>query len=275
MQSSLLQRAVAVIASGEAILRYDRESHIAVLSLERHARKNAIGQRLLDEIEAAIHVCSRPDMAVRCLLLESRVPGVFCAGADLKERKEMSVEAARAFVDKLRSTFTLLEDLAIPTISVMEGKALGGGMELALATDLRVAGSGATMGFPEAGLAIIPGAGGTFRAPALVGISGALELILSAEQVDATQAKEMGLVNRVVPCGTAAEAAMALAKRISQNGPVGVRAAKRAVRAAYGRPRAEGIATEQACYEEVLATEDRLEGLRAFAEKRSPRYLGK
>ena len=148
-------------------------------------------------------------------------------------------------------------------------------MELALALDMRVAGDGAVVGFPETGLAIIPGAGGTVRAPAVLGVSRALELILTAEQVSAQRALEFGLVNRVVPAGSALEVAFDLAQRIAKNGPIGVCAAKKAVRRTVGKTRAEAMKVEAEQYEVVLATEDRLEGLKAFAEHRPPVYKGK
>lgn len=278
-----------VLLQDECVLRYDTTSQVAVLSMERHARKNAIGANFLSCIQKAIDVCNAgaptnttsaaaaaaDAVPVRCLIVTSAVPKVFCAGADLKERKDMSVAQSREFVQRLRQTFNNLEDLPIPTIAAIEGKALGGGMELALALDMRVAGDGAAVGFPETGLAIIPGAGGTVRAPAVLGVSRALELILTAEQVSAQRALELGLVNRVVPSGSALEAAFDLALRIAKNGPLGVCAAKKAVRSTVGKTRAEAMAVEAAQYEVVLATEDRLEGLKAFAEHRTPLYKGK
>lgn len=272
----------------ECVLRYDAASQVAVLSMERHARKNAIGASFLSCLQKAIDVCNAgapcataniatatDAIPVRCLIVSSAVPKVFCAGADLKERKGMNVAQSREFVQRLRQTFNNLEDLPIPTIAAIEGKALGGGMELALALDMRVAGDGAVVGFPETGLAIIPGAGGTVRAPAVLGVSRALELILTAEQVSAQRALEFGLVNRVVPAGSALEVAFDLAQRIAKNGPIGVCAAKKAVRRTVGKTRAEAMKVEAEQYEVVLATEDRLEGLKAFAEHRPPVYKGK
>lgn len=272
--------AMRVLFAREGVMRFDPESHVALFSLERHARKNAIGRQLLADMQHAIRVCTgkgegqTPPVSVRCLVLESRVPGVFCAGADLKERATMPVEEARQFVDSLRSTFSEFEDLDIPTIAAIEGKALGGGMELALSVDIRVAGEEAVMGFPETGLAIIPGAGGTVRAPRLIGVSKALELILTADPVNAKAAQEMGLVNRTVKAGDATRTALDIALRIARNGPLGVRSAKKSVKEGCGLSRAAAMAKEHECYETVLASQDRLEGLAAFNEKREPKYKG-
>lgn len=274
--------AMLPVCGTEGRLRYDPASHVALFSMERPARKNAIGKLLLADMQAAIKVCREGGATAdgapvrpRCLVVESRVPGVFCAGADLKERAALTTDEARHFVDSLRGAFCELEDLQIPTIAAVEGKALGGGLELALAADMRVAGDGASMGFPETGLAIVPGAGGTVRAPRLIGASRALEMILTAQPIAAARACEMGLVNRTVPAGTATESALATALQMARNGPVGVQSAKRSVKEGAGLGTAAAMAKEQECYEVVLATEDRLEGLRSFNEKRAPAYQGK
>lgn len=278
MQRTTLLRAAAAmrtLLTGECTLSYEADSMVALLSLTRPARRNAIGKEMLKGLQDTIAICADPAHSVRCLVVESRVDGIFCAGADLKERKSMDVDSARAFVDSLRQTFCDMEGLAIPTISAIEGKALGGGLELALATDLRVVGMNAKLGFPETGLGIIPGAGGTVRAPAVMGLCYALELIFTAEQVSAARANEMGLVNEVVPAGKATERALELARRIATNGPLAVAAAKQSVRTGYRLPTGEAMQCEHAAYEKVLASADRTEGLRAFAEKRSPVYTGK
>ena len=130
-----------------------------------------------------------------CVILRSAVPGMFCAGADLKERKDMQPEEVRAFLRKLKSTFLLFENLSCPTISVIDGACLGGGLELALCSDLRVATKTATLGLPETSLAIIPGAGGTQRLPRLIGTSKAKELIYTGDKLNGEEALRLGLVN--------------------------------------------------------------------------------
>ena len=178
------------------------------------------------------------------------------------------------FVEDIRVAFTELEELPVPTLAVLEGGAYGGGLELALAADLRVAGAEARMGLVETALAIIPGAGGTQRLPRLIGASRAKELIFTARRIGAKEAGRLGLVDRVVTAGGALESALALAREMLPNGPVALRMAKMAVNQGMGLELAAGLAIERACYAQVLPTQDRLEGLAAFREKRPPRYRG-
>ena len=250
------------------------ENCIGTAILNRPGRKNAIGRQLISELRDAIRLCGDSAHGVRCLIVASAVPGVFCSGADLKERREMSVDAAREFVDQLRSTFCEMEDLSIPTIAVIEGKALGGGLELALACDLRIAGDGSELGVPETSLGIIPGAGGTQRLSKTVGLAFAKELSFTALPITAERAERIGLVNGRTPGGHALAEAQRIATRIADNGPIAVRAAKSAIAGGFGKPRSEGMEIERVNYEKVLASKDRIEGLRAFVEKRKPQYRG-
>ncbi|HEX9009450.1 MAG TPA: enoyl-CoA hydratase-related protein [Holophagaceae bacterium] len=249
------------------------DAGIVLLGLDRPEAKNALGCRLMDEFREALAEL-RFDAAVRVVVLHSLVPGVFCAGADLKERATMAPPEVGAFVHGLRAGFTELEDLPVPVIAALEGAAFGGGLELALAADLRVAGADAKMGLVETSLAIIPGAGGTQRLPRLIGRSKAKELIFTGRRIDAAEAGRLGLVDRVVPAGGALDGALALAREILPNGPVALRMAKLAVNRGLELDRDSGLAFEQACYAQVIPTKDRLEGLAAFREKRRPRYKG-
>jgi len=249
------------------------DAGIVLLGLDRPAAKNALGRQLLAEFRQAL-ADLRSDPAVRVVVVHSLVPGVFCAGADLKERAGMAQAEAVAFVQGLRAAFTELEDLPMPVVAALEGAAFGGGLELALAADLRVAGAGAKMGLVETSLAIIPGAGGTQRLPRLIGASRAKELIFSARRIDAAEAERLGLVNRAAPAGGALEAALTLAREILPNGPVALRMVKQAVNRGLGLDRDSGLALEQACYAQVIPTQDRLEGLAAFRDKRKPQYRG-
>ena len=250
-----------------------KDEGLVLLGLDRPEAKNALGRQLMDEFRQAL-AALRFDPSVRVVVLHSLVPGVFCAGADLKERATMAPAEVAAFVHGLRSGFTELEDLPMPVIAVLEGAAFGGGLELALAADLRVAGAEAKVGLVETALAIIPGAGGTQRLPRLIGASRAKELIFTARRIDAAEAGRLGLVDRVVPAGKALDGALALAREILPNGPVALRMAKLAVNRGLELDRDSGLAFEQACYAQVIPTKDRLEGLAAFKEKRRPQYKG-
>lgn len=204
----------------------------------------------------------------------SSVPKVFCAGADLKERVDMSESETKIFVNSLRSTFSFLEAVRIPTIAIIEGVALGGGLEMALACDIRICGDRAIMGFPETTLAIIPGAGGTQRLPRLVGKAVAKDFIFTGRRIEGEEALSVGLVNYCVPDGEAYSKALAIARDINLKGPVAVRMAKRAINEGVETDLTSALALEEDCYDQVLSTKDRREGLAAFAEKRKPIYIG-
>jgi methylglutaconyl-CoA hydratase len=249
------------------------DAGIVLLGLDRPAAKNALGRQLLSEFREAL-TALRSDAGVRVVVVHSLAAGIFCAGADLKERAEMSPDEAAAFVESIRAAFTELEGLPMPTIAAIEGGAFGGGLELALAADLRVAGSEAKMGLVETALAIIPGGGGTQRLPRLIGLSPAKELIFTARRIGAEEAGRLGLVDQLAAAGEALSCALMLAREILPNGPVALRLAKQALNRGSELDLAGGLAFEQACYAQVLSTKDRLEGLAAFREKRNPRFRG-
>eukprot|EP00899_Mesostigma_viride_P003966 jgi/Mesvir1/13570/Mv02989-RA.1 len=186
---------------------------IAVVSLSRPNARNAIGRRMLTQLTEAIHEIHHHE-GLRAVILRSTVDKVFCAGADLKERLAMSEQETLAFVNRLRSTFSQVAELPMATIAAIEGHALGGGLELALACDLRVASKGARLGLPETSLAIIPGAGGTQRLPRLIGVSKAKEMIFTGAIVDGVGAASIGLVDDCVDDGKAYERALLLAQAI-------------------------------------------------------------
>lgn len=243
---------------------------IAHLAFDRPKQRNAISRDMNNEFHDYIKkiVTNSPDVAnVRALILSSTNEGVFCAGADLKERKTFTSHDTAEFLFKLNSTLDLISDrVPIPTIAAIQGKALGGGLEIALAADFRILASTASVGLPETRLAIIPGAGGTHRLPKLVGYSKALELIASGSPVSAEEALKIGLANRV---GTNAdEEALQLAHQICSGGPLAIKAAKMAVRGA-------SHSAERAAYAQVVDTEDKHEALAAFSEKRKPVFKGR
>ncbi|MBS1767132.1 MAG: enoyl-CoA hydratase/isomerase family protein [Acidobacteria bacterium] len=260
-----------------AELRIERlqggDEGIVLLGLDRPASKNALGRQLLGEFREAL-ASLKADRSARVVVLHSLVAGVFCAGADLKERAGMEPVEVERFVKGLRQSFTDLEHLPQPVIAAIEGAALGGGLELALACDLRVAGGDAKLGLPETGLAIIPGAGGTQRLPRLIGRSKAKELIFTGRRIGAEQAAVLGLVDHAAPAGQALATALEIAREILPNGPIALRAAKAAINGGLELDLDAGLALERACYGEVIPTKDRLEGLAAFREKRKPVYRG-
>ncbi|KAI8560903.1 hypothetical protein RHMOL_Rhmol04G0292000 [Rhododendron molle] len=246
---------------------------IVEVNLDRPGVKNAIGWDMLRGLQHSLEAISR-DSSANVLMIRSSVPKVFCAGADLKERKTMSSSEVQDFVNTLRSTFSYLEALCIPSIAVVEGAAFGGGLEMALSCDLRICGEDAVLSMPETGLAIIPGAGGTQRLPRLVGRSVAKELIFTGRKICGRDAVSMGLANYCVPSGEAHLKALEIAQSINQKGPLAIRLAKRAINEGFEVGLASALALEEECYEQLLNTKDRLEGLAAFAEKRKPKYVG-
>lgn len=255
------------------LVRCERDGDIVTLTIDRPEVMNCMSFPTLKRLRSLFHELSQ-DLSVRAVLITGTGERSFCAGADLKERRTMPAERVPLFVKNIRRTMDDLEALPQPTIGVVNGFAFGGGTELLLACDMRVAAPHAKLGLTEVSLAIIPGAGGTQRLPRLIGKARAKDLILTARRLDAAEALEFGLVNRVAPEGKLMATALELAAEIAKHGPVAVRAAKRAVDEGCELSLAEGLAVEAACYEETLPTQDRLEALAAFAEKRPPKFTG-
>jgi enoyl-CoA hydratase/carnithine racemase len=198
----------------------------------------------------------------------------FCAGADLKERARMSAAEVHGFHRGLREALGAIEAAPQPVIAAINGAALGGGLELALACDLRVAAEAAQLGLPEVSLGIIPGAGGTQRLARLVGVGRAKDLVLTARRIGAAEALAMGLVTRVAPAGRLLDDALALAAEVARNAPISLRQAKRAIDGGLHLPLEEALDLENRLYQDCLGTKDRVEALRAFAEKRPPVFTG-
>ncbi|KAH8421024.1 hypothetical protein KR222_004014 [Zaprionus bogoriensis] len=270
----------ALLGDGNEVLveRLDGEQKgITVLGLNRPAAKNSFSRGLVNTFSDILEDIKR-DNASRVVVLRSLTPGVFCAGADLKERQGMTTEETKEFVTQLRGLLISIEQLPMPVIAALDGVALGGGLEMALACDIRTAATNAKMGLVETRLAIIPGAGGTQRLPRILSPALAKELIFTARVLDGTEAKELGLVNHVVQQNEAKDAAyqraLKVAEEILPNGPVGVRMAKLAVDKGMQVDLSSGYSIEEICYDQVIPTKDRLEGLAAFAEKRKPVYKG-
>lgn len=259
------------------------ESHFTVNSLDngvkefvlnRPKQRNALSKRLISEFEEAIKdVNSTND--TRAIILRSAEPGMFCAGADLKERKGMSQLESVNFVKTLRRLFHEFSQIHCPTISLVDGATLGGGLELALSSDIRISTEQAIIGLPETSLAIIPGAGGTQTLSRIVGEAVAKELIFTAARISPQRALQLGIVNYVEKdYDTAYQKVQEIAQKICSNGPIGVRMAKTAISKGMNVSKEDGLKIEELCYAQILPTKDRLEGLKAFAEKRKPEYKG-
>jgi len=250
---------------------------IAVIGLNRPAARNAIGRNLANQLHEAVEDLKYKNN-LRVLIIRSLVPGIFCAGADLKERAKMAPEEVGPFVGKLRGVLHEMQKIPFPTIAAVDGVAVGGGLEMALGYDMRVASSNAKMGLVETKLAIIPGAGGTQNLARVVGTSKAKELIFTGRVVSGSEAFDMGLVNHFVQQNQDGDAAyqraLEVAMEITPQGPVALRMAKQAINCGSEVNLSTGLQFEQACYAQVIPTKDRLEGLKAFREKRKPKYEG-
>ncbi|XP_020832349.1 methylglutaconyl-CoA hydratase, mitochondrial isoform X1 [Phascolarctos cinereus] len=276
-----LSRSYGSEAKGDEELRVryleEENKGIVVLGINRSYAKNALSKNLIKMLSKAVDSL-KSDKKVRTIIVRSEVPGIFCAGADLKERAQMNLNEVSSFVSKSRAVINEIANLPMPTIAAIDGIALGGGLELALACDIRVAASSAKMGLVETKLAIIPGAGGTQRLPRVIGMSLAKEMIFSARVLDGQEAKSIGLISHVLEQNEKGDAAyrkaLALAKEFLPQGPVAVRVAKLAINQGMEVDLVTGLAIEEACYAQTIPTKDRLEGLLAFKEKRPPRYKG-
>ena len=256
-------------------LRVELRGTALILTLDRLERHNALSRQLIEELGRAARVAAS-DPAVRAIVLTGAGEKAFCAGADLKERQSLTKDQVREVVRLYRSEFGALDRSPKPVIAALNGVALGGGLELALMADMRVAAAHAQIGLPETSLAIIPGAGGTQKLPRIVGEARAKEMILLGRRLSAEEALTWGLVNRVVPAGAnLVDDTLAFLKPILEGAPVAQAAALEAIDAGFDVDLATGMQLEILAYERVLVSEDRDEALRAFGEKRPPNYQGK
>ena len=258
--------------SDSLVLR-QRHGRVELLTLNRPEKRNALSEPLRQALIAAIDD-SAGDAAVRALVITGAGEKAFVAGADVGELAARSVVEQQR-VMRERRVYDVVAALPKPVIAAVNGACLGGGLELALACDVRIASSTATFGQPEVRLGLIPGGGATQRLPRVVGLGAALKLVMSGEAVPADEALRMGLADEVVPPADLVPRALALAERIAANSPAAVAAAKRAVHAALDTPLAAGLALERALFLVCFAGDDRLEGTRAFLEKRPPEFSGR
>lgn len=258
---------------GKTILVNKMENGIVLITLNRPEAANALSVEMLDDFRDAILTC-KYDKSVRCLIITGAGEKAFCAGADLKERAEMDAVQVRKTVSLIRDNINALEGLPQPVIAAVNGVAFGGGTELALASDIRIAAETAKLGLTETSLGIIPGAGGTQRLSRLIGKGRAKELIFTARRIDASEALEIGLVEYMTSSKRLIDKALEIAGQIVRNGPIAVSQAKFAIEKGYDVDLNTGLSIEQNAYEVTIPTKDRLEGLQAFKEKRAPIYIG-
>jgi enoyl-CoA hydratase/carnithine racemase len=252
------------------LVEISRDGHVALLRLNRPEARNALSPELMEELAGELERLD-PDPEVRCVVIAGSEK-VFAAGADIKAMAE------RSFAEALRhpaaSFWRRLAAVKTPMIAAVSGYALGGGCELALACDLIVAAESAKFGQPEINLGIIPGGGGTQRLARVLGKQRAMELVLTGRRFGAEEARELGLVNKVVADDAWLDEAMALAGTVAEQPPIASRLAKQAVLVAEETALSPGIENERRLYELAMATEDRVEGMNAFLEKREPNFEG-
>ncbi len=258
----------------EAILLSEQRDEVVLITLNRPEAMNACDFALLHALAAKINAI-RFDTSVRVIIITGAGDRAFCSGADLKERATLSPIQVKEYIFTIRNLFTAIEQLNKPVIAAVNGVALGGGTELALASDIRFASETATMGLTETRLAIIPGAGGTQRLPRLIGKGKAKELIFTGRRIGATEAFGIGLVNKVCAPDALIDTCRAMAAEICETGPVAIEQAKYAINHGMETDLYTGLAIESNAYWVCIPTEDRLEGLAAFREKRKPVYKGR
>lgn len=257
-----------------AVRRDPAAPHVAELVLDRPRAMNAVSTELSGRLaEACAALCDDP--GVRATVLTSSSEKAFCVGADLKERNGFSDAEMARHRPHSRAGYAAVLELPMPTVAAVHGYALGGGFELALSCDLIVADPSAVVGLPEVSVGVIPGGGGTQLLPRRVGAARAAELVFTARRVEAEEARALGLVDVPAEPGRDRAEALALASRIAANSPVGLRAAKRALRTGWGLDLRAGLEVEDAAWRTVAFSGDRAEGVAAFNEKRKPDWPGR
>ncbi|WP_138430539.1 enoyl-CoA hydratase/isomerase family protein [Fodinibius saliphilus] len=256
--------------SYDTVLCKTDDQGIATVTINRPKKLNALNDNVLNDL-VDVFKAIQVDENIEAVIVTGAGDKAFVAGADIKELRELDNRSGRMASQKGQQIFQLIEDTRRPVIGAINGYALGGGAELAMACHLRIASENAAFGLPEVGLGLIPGYGGTQRLTRLLGRARALEMILTGKQVKAEEAAELGLVNKVTD-GDPAEAARELIKKILSNGPVAVRSA---IKAVYHSDHQNGYQIEADLFGELCETEDFVEGTSAFLEKRKPDFKGK
>ena len=255
-------------------LKVETLGAVRVLTIDKEQQLNVLSRALVAELHAQAKAVAT-DQAVRAVVVTGAGEKAFCAGANLKERQGWTHDDIRRWLVELHAAFRAIETCPKPWIAAVNGLALGGGCELALACDLRVLDPAAQIGLTETRIGVIPGGGGTVRLARIIGMGRAKELIFTARRVAAPEAQAFGLASRVSAPGQSVQSALALAAEIAGNAPLAVAAAKQSIDESWDLPMDEALTCERRQYEKPLASEDRLEGLKAFVEKRPPRWQGR
>ena len=255
-------------------LLVEENAGVVILTLNRPEVMNSLNFPLLHALRDRIE-SFRFRRDLRVIIITGSGEKAFCSGADLKERATLGPDQVREYIYTIRNLFSSIEELNKAVIAAVNGIALGGGTELALASDIRIASSNASMGLTETRLAIIPGAGGTQRLPRLVGKGKAKELIFTGQRIDAREALKIGLVNKICQPQDLLAECQKMAAMICETGPVAIEQAKYAINYGLETDIHTGLAIESNAYWVCIPTEDRLEGLAAFKEKRKPVYKGR
>lgn len=249
------------------------ENNFAKIILNRIEKSNSISKLLLNEFYQNLKLVKQ-NPKINLLIIKGSGEKVFSAGADLKERLNMSQSEVIQFLDLFQETCFLIESLEIPTISEMNGSAFGGGLEIALCTDLRYLKEGSEIGLTETKLGIIPGAGGTQRLTRLIGESKSKELIFTGRRISSSKAKELGIVNDIFSNESFEKEIKKITEEILSSAPIAVKLSKQAIQNGLKTNLQNGISIERECYLKTLETKDRLEALKAFSEKRKPNFIG-
>lgn len=256
------------------LVTVDRSGHAAWVTINRPASYNALSKQTNLELRGVAEALGA-DKNLRAIVITGAGDKAFCAGADLKERKGVTAEQTGPYVDAISGAINAWAELPQATIAMVNGHAFGGGMELMLACDIRVASTNAKMGLTEVRLGIMPGAGGTQRLTRLCGVAVAKRLILTGKRITAAEAAALGLVSEAVEPGELRGVVEGIVAELEGCAPRSIEMAKAAIDRGFDVPLAEGLKIERECYDVTLFTEDRNEGLRAFAEKRDPDYQGR
>ena len=246
----------------------EEHGFVGLLTINRPNALNALNSEVIAELDAKLDSLVNSD--IRCLVITGAGEKAFVAGADIAEMMDMNPEQAAAFSGSGNAVMAKIEQLPIPVIAAVNGFALGGGCELSLACDIRLASERAVFGLPEVGLGILPGYGGVQRLVRTIGAGQAKELAMTARRIKAEEAYALGLVNHVYPADELLDAALQLGKTIAENAPIGVKAVKEVANASVGKSIAETVGLEQEAFGKCFATQDQKQAMKAFVEKSKP-----